>query len=240
MVPPGGRNRRHPSIHVSTMKHTHEEKSNMNRRSLFKSGRGLVLLVALVLGLAFSASPMLANTCDVNVTAGTSIQDGINNATAGQTVCVAPGAYVGNLSITRNIKLISTRGRDNTTIEGVSGQGSLGAIVVPNSTTGVQIGDTDQGFTIIGIDNGSPGIENAAIYFKGGHSNVIICGNAIVANGDLGLLTEYGAAITGFLIDNNVFSGNTFVGENPAGEGFSGMMDKVINSHWQMYLANWL
>ena len=51
MFPPDGRNRGDPSTHVSTMKHTHEEKPSMNRRSIFKSGRGLVLLVGAGVGI---------------------------------------------------------------------------------------------------------------------------------------------------------------------------------------------
>ena len=98
----------------------------------------------------------------------------------------------------------------------------MAAIVITNNTDGVQIGDMGQGFTILGIDNGFPGVENAAVYFQGNHSNAHIIDNEIVAQGDSGLMTEWGAVITGFVISHNEFSGQTFVGEAPGGEGFGG------------------
>jgi uncharacterized repeat protein (TIGR01451 family) len=149
------------------------------------------------------------------------IQAGIDAVVAGGTVIVADGTYSGNIQIDKNLKLLSQNGREFTTIQGVSGFGALGAITVKNNTTGVQIGDINKGFTIIGIDNGNPGVENAAVYFQGNHSNAIIKGNEIQANGDHGLLTEYHATITGFVIDSNIFSGKTFIGDNPAGYGFN-------------------
>lgn len=101
----------------------------------------------------------------------------------------------------------------------MSGGGALGAVQVTNATTAVSIGAPGQGFTIVGIDNGSPGIENAAVYFQGSHSGAQVIDNEIVANGDGGLITEFGATISGFVIDDNEFSGSTFVGV-PAGYGF--------------------
>jgi hypothetical protein len=138
----------------------------------------------------------------------------------GDTVLVAPGTYVENVSIDRNLALLSTGGRAVTTIQGISGLGALGAIRVTNNTTGVQIGGVGQGFTIVGIDNGSAGLENAAVYFQGNHSNAQVRDNEIVANGDAGLMTEFGGVISGFIIDGNEFSGQTFVGAVPAGYGF--------------------
>jgi len=138
----------------------------------------------------------------------------------GDTVLVAPGTYVENVTIDRDLTLLSTGGRAVTTIQGVSGIGALGAIRVSNNTTGVQIGAVGQGFTIVGIDNGSAGLENAAVYFQGNHSNAQVRDNEIVANGDAGLMTEFGAVISGFVIDGNEFSGQTFVGPVPAGYGF--------------------
>ena len=152
----------------------------------------------------------------------TSIQDAIDAASAGDTIQVADGTYVENIVINKNIALLSVSGRDSTIIEGVPGLGSLAAIVITNNTDGVQIGDMGQGFTILGIDNGFPGVENAAVYFQGNHSNAHIIDNEIVAQGDSGLMTEWGAVITGFVISHNEFSGQTFVGEAPGGEGFGG------------------
>ncbi|MFN7037370.1 MAG: hypothetical protein ACK4SN_13515, partial [Bellilinea sp.] len=79
----------------------------------------------------------------------------------------------------------------------------------------------NKGFKIIGIDNGNPAVENAAIYFQGNHTGAKIIGNEIVANGDAGLMTEYSASISNFVIEGNIFSGKTFLGSNPGGYGFS-------------------
>ncbi len=148
------------------------------------------------------------------------IQDAIDAVAPGGTVYVYPGTYTENIRITKKLTLLSTAGREQTTIQGISGQDALGTILISNNTDGVQIGDVGYGFKIIGIDNNNPGVENAAIYFQGNHSNAVIKGNEIVANGDHGLLTEYSAIITGFTIDSNVFSGKTFQGDKPAGNGF--------------------
>ncbi len=159
-------------------------------------------------------------TGDQLVGAGMSIQAAIDAADPGDTITVGDGTYNENLSIAKNITLLSENGRATTIIEGISSVGSLGAIVISSNTTAVQIGDTGMGFTIIGIDNGAPGVENAAVYFQGSHSGATLRDNEIQANGDHGLLTEYGATIDGFVIDNNEFSGQTFVGAQPAGIGF--------------------
>ncbi len=149
------------------------------------------------------------------------ISDAVAAAGDGDRVLVAPGAYGENVVIDSDIALLSTRGRALTVISGISGVGSLGSIVVTGGTSGVQIGDDGQGFTINGIDNGNPAIENAALYFQGGHSGARILGNRIVAAGDHGLLTEFAPAISDFEIARNVFAGKTFLGDTPAGCGFS-------------------
>lgn len=149
------------------------------------------------------------------------IQAAVDDATAGDEIVVAPGTYVENVLINKNLTLKSTGGAAVTTIEGISGVGALGAIQVTSNTTGLTIGGAGEGFTILGIDNGLPGIENAAVYFQGNHSNAHVEGNTITAQGDAGLLTEYGATISGFVITGNTFDGQSFLGGNPAGNGFS-------------------
>lgn len=149
------------------------------------------------------------------------ISDAVAAAGDGDRVLVEPGAYGENVVIDSDIALLSTRGRALTVISGISGVGSLGSVVVTGGTTGVQIGDAGQGFTINGIDNGNPAIENAALYFQGSHGGARILDNKIVAVGDHGLLTEFAATISDFLIAGNVFAGKTFIGDTPAGCGFS-------------------
>ena len=112
----------------------------------------------------------------------------------GDTVLVAPGTYVENVTIDRNLALLSTGGRAVTTIQGISGRRRPRRHPrVEQHDRPCEIGGVGQGFTIVGIDNGSPGIENAAVYFQGNHSNAQVLDNEIVANGDAGLMTEFGA-----------------------------------------------
>jgi len=149
------------------------------------------------------------------------INAGIGGASAGDTVLVDDGTYVEFVLIDRNVTLVSLNGRAATTIDPPSTPtGTLGTIRVTSATTGVQIGAPGQGFTVHGVDNLSPGIESAAVYFQGSHSNAKLIDNEIVAAGDAGLQTEYGATISGFVISGNTFSGQTFTGANPADNGF--------------------
>ncbi len=171
--------------------------------------------------VAYSAS--VAPNCAVKT-----IQKGIDIVDASGTVIVSPGEYEENVVIlNKNVTLLSSGGRELTTIKGKSGVGSLATILVDGTTSGVQIGNSGQGFKIIGIDNGNPGVENAALYFRGTHSGAVIKDNEIVANGDHGLLSEYGATITNFTIDSNIFSGQTFVGSQPGGDGFANQFTEL-------------
>lgn len=174
------------------------------------------------LGLVrWSANNVYVTTPGVGST-DSSIQSGVNAANPGDTVFVQSGTYTENVSINKDLSLVSANGRASTTIQGVSGVGALGAITITGSTTDVNIGgNSGGGFRVVGIDNNTPGIENAAIYVQGTHSGLDIRNNEVEANGDGGLLTEFGAANTGFVIDNNVFSGKTFQGPNPADNGFA-------------------
>jgi len=196
-------------------------------RNLFSEKMILLALAAMCIcaGQAYAAEPEVwVATTGSDENPGTealpflTIQKGIDTVDAGGTVNVAAGTYSEDVIINKNVTLLSVDGRDSTTIEGVGG--SLGSIVVTNNTTGVCIGASGQGFTIIGVD-GPAGLEKAAIYFQGAHSNTLVEGNNIVANGDAALLTEWGAAIVGLTINDNTISGKTFVGDYPAGEGFA-------------------
>jgi len=218
-----------------------------NRHGFIKEGRGKMrinrrkmglaltaLTLAALLLLVFAAVPAWAgNTYYVTKIGNDTSGDGssgnpwltisyaLTQVSAGDTINVAAGTYNENITIDKAVTLLSASGKDVTTIEGdVALGGELGTVLVTNNTNGVQIGDVGQGFTIIGID-GPPGLEKAAVYFQGNHSNAIIKGNNIVADGDAGLQTEWGATISGFVISNNKFSGQTFAGTIPGGEGFA-------------------
>ncbi|MFZ4590362.1 MAG: right-handed parallel beta-helix repeat-containing protein [Ignavibacteria bacterium] len=145
------------------------------------------------------------------------IQAAVDAAVNGDNIIVSNGTYIENITITgKNVKIVSVSGRSVTTIQGIPNAGKNGTVSIAGPTNGFQLGDIGQGFTIIGIDNGASGIENAAVYFIGGsHTNNIIKGNDVRANGDEAFMCEYNADVTYFTIDNNIFSGQTFVGANP-------------------------
>lgn len=188
---------------------------------LFRIGLIVILAFSFLAGMS-TPKPVSAATITV-CSSGcdyTTIQAAVDAANEGDEILVHAGTFVENVTLNKNLKLLSTEGRFSTTIEGISGVGALATITITGNTTNVQIGDLNKGFKIIGIDNGNPAVENAAVYFQGNHSGAIIRGNEIVANGDLGLVTEWGATISGFEIKENIFSGKTFVGDNPAGDGF--------------------
>lgn len=198
-------------------------------RYLFRARR---LGVALLLGGALAASPVsatvicvpnvgIAGTCDV---AAASIGAGIAlaNVGGGDIVLVGPGTWSEFVTIDRSLALRSTGGRAVTTIAPpVTPTANLGTVRVAPGVNGVEIGGPSSGFTIQGVDNVSPGIESAAVYFQGNHSIVTVRDNEIVAAGDAGLMSEFGGVNSGFLIQGNVFSGQTFTGPTPAGNGFA-------------------
>jgi len=148
-----------------------------------------------------------------------SINAAVNAAASGATINVADGTYNQNVTINKaNLTLQSDDGRDATTIVG-QGNTALGTILV--QANNFTLGGTDHGFTVVGIDNASPGIESAAVYIQGNNSGSTIQNNRITANGDEALLTEYSGTVTGLTVDNNIFDGQTFAGANPAGVGSS-------------------
>ncbi len=177
--------------------------------------RNLSLFLVLLLGI-FS---MWAAT--INVPADyTTIQAAINAATAGDEIQVGPGTYTGNVVITKSLTLISTDGAATTILDGLASDPGLGTIHINTGVNNLTIGTTNHGFHVKGID-GPAGLEKAAIYFQGAQNNVLVQGNIIEARGDAGMMGESGGANTNFTIDNNIITGQTFLGDNPAGVGFN-------------------
>ena len=152
------------------------------------------------------------------VGANLSIQDAVNAAGAGDVINVRAGTYAEDVIIDKSLTLLSESGAASTIIEGQNG--ALGAIEIDPNVDDVVIGGIDHGFTVRG-NNGNGAIENAAIYLQGDHDNITIQGNIIEARGDAGLLSEYNSAFTNSLIDSNQFTGQTFEGDAPGGDGFS-------------------
>lgn len=190
----------------------------------------LLSRAAVAAALALSASAATADvvcvpndTIDGSCTPGlgaATINAGVAMAMPGDTVLVDDGTYVEFVLLNKNVALLSRNGRAATTIQPPSNpSATVGTVLATGGTTALQIGAPGHGFTIEGVDNVSAGIESAALYFQGGHSNAQILDNEIVAAGDEGLVTEFGATISGFVISGNTFSGQTFVGA-PAGYGF--------------------
>lgn len=132
-------------------------------------------------------------------------------AASGDTIMVAAGSYNENVVVNKSV-ILQGAGSGVTTITGIAG--AAGTIEVATNTSNVTI----DGFKVVGFD-GPPGIERAAIYLTGPSSNITISHNNVVANGDSGLTSTFGAVLNNIIVDSNEFSGQTFV-DPPAGNGF--------------------
>ncbi len=167
----------------------------------------------------FTGNP--SGTTTTLTTNNASINQGIGVIKSGGTVTVEAGAFTENVIINKSMTLQSITGRDTTTINGISGVGALGTVQILPNVNDVKLGTAGKGFTINGIDNGFPGVENAAIYLQGAHDKVSIKDNRIVAMGDEALVTEYGLTNSNMIIDNNIFTGTTYFGVAGTGDQFT-------------------
>jgi hypothetical protein len=150
------------------------------------------------------------------------ITDAVNASSNDDTILVEPGTYNENVVVNKNIHLFSTGGAEVTVIDGDDNGTGNGTFYLTSGRNGVTIGGLGQGFTILGLDNLNPGIEKAAVYLQGAQTNVTIEGNVIEARGDAALMGEWNAANNGIIINANQFTGQTFIGAEPAtGNQFS-------------------
>ncbi|MCG8326829.1 MAG: right-handed parallel beta-helix repeat-containing protein [Chitinophagales bacterium] len=176
------------------------------------------LVAMLLITLSFSMQAQDAYVNPSGSCAGapcfTNISDAILAASPGDVIEVEDGIYNENITIDKALTLQSANGFASTSIQG--SDVALGTVTISPTTSDVTI----DGFTIIGFDGANPGLEKAAVYLQGAVTNITIQNNEIVANGEAGLLSEYNAAIDNIVIDNNIFSGQTFVGSTPGGCGF--------------------
>ena len=151
------------------------------------------------------------------------IQDGVDAAFDDFSVVVDPGTYNENVTIDgKSISLLSTGGRDVTTITGDNSFGAeRGTIFVLGTTDGLEIGAAGQGFTIEGFtDLSLPGQEYAAIRFEGAsHTNGSIVDNEVVAGGASGITTNFNMPFSNYVITDNEFSGTAFDPNEPIGVG---------------------
>lgn len=139
----------------------------------------------------------VAPTCDVDVatidTAGieaTTINGGVEIATAGQTVCVAPGTYEETVLLNKDVTLASTGGAGVTTITG-----------------GVNISASGATVTGFEINPGSFLGTNAALYVNGSLSNILLSYNDIDGLDEAlsrGIETTIGSSYSNVVISNNV------------------------------------
>lgn len=169
-----------------------------------------------------------AGNCDGNSPCYITIQAAVDATTPGETVIVGPGTYNEVINVDKSITLLSTSGRENTTITGSDPGGSPipypnGTITIRSNTSDVTIGGIDQGFTINGYDLSNPGQEAGAIALNGVGpiNNITIEGNELVANGESAITQSYNQLSDNVVINANIISGKTFVGTEPAGCGFS-------------------
>jgi|GEM_PF-1060635 len=153
-----------------------------------------------------------AGTNNFTVVAGLGIGAAVRDARANATINVGAGTYVENVVINKaGISLLGA-GRDVTTINGISNVGALGTVTLAAGSSNTTL----SGFTINGIENGNPGSETAAVYLQQTNTGSRITNNRILAAGDLGLVSEWGYAITGLVVDGNIIGGKTYVGAAPA------------------------
>lgn len=179
--------------------------------------RGLKALLGLTLLLLGTDSGLFAQITVNGTGSYSTIQEAVNAADAGATIAVPAGTYNENVTIAKSLTLTGA-GRESTTIMGQSGVNAEATVMINGTISGVAV----DGFKIMGIDNGAPGIENAALYLRGTLNSITIANNEIVANGDLGLITNYGNAMNNLVVNGNIFSGKTFTGDNPStGDQFS-------------------
>jgi len=167
-----------------------------------------------IYGLALFAGVSLASSAfaaTINVPADqATIQNAINAASPGDTILVAPGTYNESLNIaTAELTILSTAGRNATTIQDSPGAGNP---IVRISAPGTTLGGPNQGFlirhlnagptTVIYVDSdmiGFPGEDNAP--------PTSINGNRIAANqGSSGIYSDAALAEITFNLEGNVFA----------------------------------
>ncbi|KXK39543.1 MAG: HYR domain-containing protein [Saprospiraceae bacterium] len=158
-----------------------------------------------------------ANDCSNLGSPCATIQHAVNQAVSGDNINVAPGTYNENVNINKSVQLLGSA--MNSIVQGSTGQ--LGTFWIPNGTNNVSI----DGFTLIGYDNANGAIEYAALYIQSNNQGITITNNRITANGEGGLLTEYGGTNSNLIVTGNIFDGQTFTGPNPGACGFSTQFD---------------
>jgi len=137
-------------------------------------------------------------SCDITVdknggdVSRDTIQEGVNLATAGQTVCVKAGTYTEDVNVNKSITLAGD-GPTLVTLTGV-GTGEAGALVVTADNV------TVKGFKVVGTGVSALRISGARA------GDTFSFNNAVAATGKNAFLTDGGQS--NHTISNNVFEGN--------------------------------
>jgi parallel beta-helix repeat protein len=150
----------------------------------------LVLLVsALTLISGFHIT--LADPKTIVVSTADSIQEGINNATAGDTIIVLRGTYMENVVVNKAVFLIGAD-RDGTIVD--ANRTGNAFFVIANNVT----------ITNFTVRNSGDSLSNAGIYVSGSGGNISY--NKLIGNNNDGIGLHAASAI---LVTNNVVSSNT-------------------------------
>ena len=123
------------------------------------------------------------------------IQSAVTNATAGDTILVAPDSYTGNVTIDKDVTLVSLDGAASTNITG-GATSAQGVITITDSGDGATVGGLSEGFHITTTS------QQAGIYLAQGASNIDVVGNTIDAGAHQNAIVTEGG-VSNVTIDHN-------------------------------------
>ena len=125
-----------------------------------------------------------------------SIQRGVDAASVGDTINVAPGAYNESPTLNKSVTLKSTGGRDATTINLQTVPNYTGSMLISGQTV------TVDGFTITGYDAVGSGLASTNVYVEYPATNVLLTNNRF----KIGQIGSGTTGDDGFGVDHSVQS----------------------------------